>query len=124
MLQRFLVGGISLFFLLGGIALANNTHTVEEWYHGLGDGKDSDFYVHPFNHSNSGHYHSSDVVVFRRQGSQTILVDAKSCGQKRHCHVKGLDTSPISECRFYSSHQSNSNHPLTNNRHYHHNWCG
>ena len=46
------IAAVAALAMFDGSALAHNTHTVNNWYHGLGDGKDNDDYLHPFNHHN------------------------------------------------------------------------
>jgi hypothetical protein len=112
------VVGVALF---AGVALANNTHTVGAWYHGLGDGKDNDYYVHPFNDQVNGVKRNSVVGLVHKIGN-THYVDHRKQVYSSHNHFN-WETS-YRECRYYSFHESNSNNFMNFHKHYHHNWCG
>lgn len=108
------------FGTLGGAALAHNTHTVNNWYHGLGDGKDNDDYLHPFNHHNHGH-NALTRIYFYRSSTLVRFVECQSCS---HLHVAGYDTSPTRECVYESAHEVyRSTDTLNFNFHRHHSPC-
>jgi hypothetical protein len=108
-------------------ALAANTHTVNEWYHGIGDGNNANYYIHPFNDSTYSHQHTGNEVIAwndttgARYGPQSCYC--------YHSHID-IDTNPWEECRFSSSHSvegTSGSHSLNTglnyHKHYHHDYC-
>lgn len=110
-----MVAAAFLMLFLAGVAVASNTHTVGEWYHGLGDGTDNDSYVHPFNHSNHGHAHSNWIEI-RHLYSGALA--SKSCVCS-HLHYN-WDTGISRECLYSSQHRAND---LNQHLHRHHYYC-
>jgi hypothetical protein len=109
-----------LVLAVGGIAWAGHIHTVGEWYHGIGDGADSDQHVHPFNDNTNDHLHSNHVSLYRDTAG--VLVWERDC-VCTHNHTE-YDTAPYAECRYKTYHRSSGSHSLNGNTHLHHNWCG
>lgn len=116
----FFVMATVAFGSLSGLALAQNTHTVGEWYHGLGDGTDNDKYLHPFNHNTNGHAHSNFLSLARKRLDGSFANLFRQTCTCKHNH-RNWDTNPYNECLFVSNHESQSNHPLNLHVHYHHN---
>ncbi len=97
-----------------------NTHTVGNWYHGLGDGTDNDSYVHPFmdNTANS----AISNAFFLQRDNNSLYGNSCVCS---HNHVN-WDTSPYNECRYstvVSGNGSGSNF-LNGHEHFHKYYCG
>lgn len=109
-IAAFLVG-----FLVTGLAIAANVHTVNNWEHGLGDGANNNSYVHPYNNMNLGR---SDCSSLRLNGGSGLgwLWGQISCSS--HNHVS-WDTNPYSEGTFYSEHQMSGAYPVNLHIHYH-----
>lgn len=100
-----------------GTAIAGNTHTVNSVYHGLGDGANSNFYVHPFTDT------SASTRKLTYLGSDPCYYTCTYVsGSATHQHIS-WDTNPYSECRYYSDHSSDSPYYLNRHRHYHHYNC-
>ena len=104
---------------LTAVAWAVNSHTVGEWYHGMGDGQNDNYYVHPFAESSHSHAHTAYVEL---NNSGTVW-QSKSCDAVgfQHCHFD-RDTSPVRECTFHVHIRGGSD--LALHRHNHHNFCG
>lgn len=112
------VVGVALF---AGVALANHTHTTGNWWHGLGDGGDADYYVHPFNdaRNNGAYVNWIGYHAYVRGGSGKI----KRC-RCEHNHYN-VNTG-YRECVYGSTHEwylHNVNQWYRHN-HYHHRFCG
>ena len=118
---RFWAIPLALLFssIFAGVALANNVHTVGEWYHGLGDGSNSNNYVHPFNENTAGHVHCNTIELF---SSGTKKLGTLSCSTTHH-HAD-WDTSPNNECSYWSRHEATGTHPLNLHSHVHDSYCG
>jgi hypothetical protein len=97
--------------LFAGIAYGFHVHTVGEWDHGLGDGANNNYYVHPYNDNLNGHTHSNTVWVGK--DANVLATDGCSCS---HSHIS-WDTSPYSETQYWSYNVSDGTHAL--NGHYH-----
>jgi hypothetical protein len=127
--RRILVGlisGVILFVAIGvGVAVANHTHTIGHIYHGLGDGSNNNYYVHPFsdvtdNHAVNNLFYGLGKCV---SGTCTFLVQGScDCG---HVH-RNWDTGTLKECHYYSSNAASGTgvHFLNIHVHHHHDWCG
>lgn len=99
-------------------AVALNTHTVPpHWYMGLGDGKNDNFYVHPFVDDQAGQSHYLYVDIHR---GATFLA-GKDC-VCQHIHYF-WDTSPYKECRYWTHVDSGGDHGFNTHSHDHHNPC-
>lgn len=122
-------------FLIGfsGPVVASNTHTVAEWGHGLGSATDSDYYVHPYTHSNYSHAHTNNSVRLWWECSSGVWCDpgygSSVSGTTSHQHIS-WDTYPRRECKFWTyvrvgstsgTHPDNSS--LNQHYHPHHNEC-
>lgn len=97
------------------MALANNTHTTGEWYHGLGDGGNDNYYVHPFNESVLGHVHSNKIGY-----GVTIIGDnpkASKILSVVHNHYD-VGTGDLPECAFYSDHLASVGRSEHKHRHH------
>ncbi len=110
----------ALFFVvvfLGSVfapsALAGNTHTTVSHYHGLGDGTDNDYYVHPFIDGPSTERKVLDLM----RGSTSMQFISCNCF---HLHLN-WDTAPYAEClyRVYINFYYTNQH-----YHNHHYYCG
>ncbi len=103
--------------------MAKNTHTVGEWWHGLGDGANNNDYVYPFNNNDKGHKHENTVRLGYVKDGDNVLTIVKT--RKRSSAKNGFtwDTAPVNECRFASIHWSVGKHALNKNGHPHHNFC-
>lgn len=111
-------------FALGvgaGVAVAAHTHTIGHIYHGLGDGGNNNYYVHPFSDVTDNHAVNNLYYQLWREGTY-MSSGICDCG---HVHTN-WDTSPYAECRYRSNHSADGsgNHFLNFHRHNHHNWCG
>lgn len=124
MLRRICLVALSIGFVVGvpAVALASNSHTVGEWYHGLGDGSDNDNYLHPFNHNNNGHSHSNKLGLQHNTNCCGVL-DFSQTMTASH-HHRDWDATGVGECRYTSIHESQSYHSLNYHKHKHHNFCG
>lgn len=104
-------------------ALAYNTHNVDHWYHGLGDGKNNDDYIHVFNDLTDSHKRKSRIIIKHYTDYSLVTDFRKTCDWANHCH-RSWDTSPRPECRYETRHYSpSSDHPLNAHDHRHHNFC-
>jgi hypothetical protein len=105
--------------VLAAVAWAANTHTVGDWYHGMGDGANDNYFVHPFAESSSSAFKDAYVEL---NNSGTVW-QSKTCPADdfQHCHFD-RDTSPVRECTFHVHIRGGSN--LALHRHDHHNFCG
>lgn len=114
-----IIVGVALF---AGTALANNTHTTGNWWHGLGDGKDGDYYIHPFNDArNNGNYTTYVGWTGYHRGGDS---KTRRCYRCEHNHLS--KNTSYHECSYYSYHEW-YNHNVNQwyaHDHYHHNWCG
>ncbi len=95
-------------------ALAGHTHTINGVYHGLGDGDNSNSYVHPFVDAPTGDY--KGVTLYRYD----TLLGSNECNCT-HAHLS-WDTNPNPECQ-YNVILASSNPFLNWHRHFHHNSC-
>lgn len=103
--------------VFAGIALANNVHTVGEWYHGLGDGANNNYYVHPFNENTLGHAHCNTLELYSGAGK---VYGTLACNTTHH-HTD-WDTGLALECGYFSRHEA-AVHVLNLHTHRHHDPC-
>lgn len=91
--------GVSIALLLAVAvpALAANSHTVNGVYHGLGDGTNSNYYVHPFTEKANSAWKGTAL----KNASGTVI--AQDYGYVSHVHIS-WDTSPTPECKYKSHH--------------------
>lgn len=105
--------------VFAAVAWAVNTHTVADWYHGMGDGANNNYFVHPFAESSS----STAKDAYVELNNSGTIWQSKTCAAAsfQHCHFD-RDTSPVAECTFHVHIRGGSN--LALHRHNHHNFCG
>lgn len=102
-----------------GVANALHFHTIfDEWEHGLGEGGNNNYYVHPTNTNIKDHVHRNYVAIYK---VSNLLAD-KTC-ECKHNHYN-WDTTPNLECKYNSRHEAWGNHGFNRHRHNHHNYCG
>jgi hypothetical protein len=118
LLLLLIVGGV---LLAPGVAAAWHGHTSGEWVNGLNNGDNSNYWVEPLNYNNQGHNHQNKIALWVRGSSSDYRKFAQTCT----CtwNARGWDTSPVSECAYYSSHESYGSHILNYHKHYHHYSC-
>lgn len=103
-------------------AVAGNTHTVGPWYHGLGDAKNDDAHVHPFNHNEPGRAsHNTLSLVYYRSSNNAVREFSQTC-KCDHNH-RDWDTSTRRECKYASVHEATGADALNSSFHFHHNKC-
>ena len=104
-------------------AFAGHVHTTGEWYHGLGDGANFNFYVHAFNENTTGVYCNTLVVYFAGYSTWDDWYNGTQCTTHHHASI---DTYPYNECYFRSWHRSiqSDPHNLPAHGHLHHYYCG
>lgn len=73
-------------------AIANHVHTVGRWDHGLGEGANSNGYVHPYMDEihNTAHSGCVGLSIFT---SNSELAQAHTCATASHIH-QSWDVSP------------------------------
>jgi hypothetical protein len=107
--------------LLGAVAaqvvLARNTHSVNNVYHGLGDGADADYHVHAFNDRPHRQIRRANTVTIGHKGRGYFL---RVRSKARHLHID-WDTGSRRECQYYSHHWVKGK--LNGNAHTHHYDC-
>lgn len=130
-----ITGVIFLASLTAGVAWATDqTHTINEWYHGLGDGGNDNYYVHPFNESTASHAHPTNYVRLWKECDSGVWCSPGGVAQINSCDCQhshlSYDTNPYRECKFWSTHSVGSrssghsgNAPLNQHYHPHHNEC-
>lgn len=99
---------------------ANNTHVVNRVGHGLGDGQDSDYYVHAYTDTGYGYSRKSTTLY---SDPCYYTCDFVSSSSARHVHIS-WDTNPYGECLHASNHANGSPTDLNLHNHYHHYYCG
>lgn len=97
-------------------AFADHIHTVSGWDHGLGDGNNNNYIVHPFLNRVDRKRGPARFVLLRVQGSGIFV--QKQCRQV-HCH-RDWDTTGWNEACAYAVVEAYSPYPLNQHAHEHH----
>ena len=110
---------------LAGVANANNTdqHGIE-WFTGLSDGQDNDYWVHPMNDNVQSHSHRNEVLLAHRTPCCDVLDWSNICTCAYNHFTYDTAADGRNECKYFSIHEATDGHTMSRHSHYHHSFCG
>jgi len=121
-----MMAGLLVVSVGAGTAYGLNTHTTGHINHGLGDGTNNNYYVHPYSVVTDGHNVTNLKYTLRHStgGGGSVQDRAQTCTCV-HVHTN-WDTTPNPECLYYSGHSAGGtgSHFLNFHYHYHDGFCG
>lgn len=108
------------------VAFASNVHQVTVWEHGLGDGWDYDYILHPYMHEVNGVKRPASAKLKRSNGAGNDPTTVWSASATTNHLHRTWDTNPKMECIYWARLSSSSvTYPLNWHNHYHHDgFCG